>query len=134
MTKKISKKLRIVVMVVAAILVAIVMALLFIVQTKKSAQDSQQGVIPTGTSIQIQGEILCLPHKDTTGPQTMECAYGIKDDKGQYYGLRDGDPGYKNVSGHPMNTHVEVTGIFKKDSSSTYPTIGTIEVTKITSD
>lgn len=29
----------------------------------------------------------CLPHRDTSGPQTLECAFGIKFDDGSYYAL-----------------------------------------------
>lgn len=38
----------------------------------------------------LQGEIVCLPHKDTSGPQTMECAYGIKTENGDHYVLDTG--------------------------------------------
>lgn len=82
--------------------------------------------------VTITGTVLCLPHKDTSGPQTLECAYGLKDSDGKYYGLKDSDPGYKNISGIPMNTQVKVGGILKKEQSAIYPTVGTIEVTNIT--
>ncbi|UPA22880.1 hypothetical protein K8942_01545 [Candidatus Peribacteria bacterium] len=35
----------------------------------------------------LSGEVVCLPHVDTSGPQTMECAYGLKTDAGEYYAL-----------------------------------------------
>ncbi len=35
----------------------------------------------------LTGEQVCLPHTDTSGPQTMECALGIKTDAGEYYAL-----------------------------------------------
>jgi hypothetical protein len=35
----------------------------------------------------LAGEYLCLPHVDTEGPQTMECAFGIKTDTGEYYAI-----------------------------------------------
>lgn len=34
----------------------------------------------------LTGEYVCLPHTDT-GPQTDECAFGIKTDAGDYYAL-----------------------------------------------
>ncbi len=51
--------------------------------------DQKQG---TGEAVEpyratLSGEYVCLPHTDTTGPQTMECAYGIKTDAGEYYGV-----------------------------------------------
>jgi hypothetical protein len=35
----------------------------------------------------LTGEYVCLPHKDTNGPQTLECALGIKTDVGEYYAV-----------------------------------------------
>jgi hypothetical protein len=33
----------------------------------------------------LSGICVCLPHKDTTGPQTEECALGLKTEVGEYY-------------------------------------------------
>jgi hypothetical protein len=35
----------------------------------------------------LTGEQVCLPHKDTSGPQTLECAIGLKTDVGEYYAI-----------------------------------------------
>lgn len=35
----------------------------------------------------LSGEYVCLPHIDTEGPQTDECAFGLKTDTGEYYGV-----------------------------------------------
>lgn len=35
----------------------------------------------------FSGTFVCLPHKDTTGPQTEECAFGIELPAGDYYAL-----------------------------------------------
>jgi hypothetical protein len=35
----------------------------------------------------LSGEYVCLPHKDTTGPQTDECAFGLKTEVGEYYAV-----------------------------------------------
>jgi len=35
----------------------------------------------------LTGVQVCLPHKDTSGPQTMECAFGMKTDDGKHYAL-----------------------------------------------
>ncbi len=35
----------------------------------------------------LTGEVVCLPHADTTGPQTKECAIGMKTETGEYYSL-----------------------------------------------
>lgn len=86
---------------------------------------------PTKGDVTVKGEIMCLPHKNTTGPQTMECAYGLKAAGGEYYGLSDKDPEYKNISGVPMNKQVEVTGSLKLNTDNKYDTIGTIYITSI---
>lgn len=85
---------------------------------------------PTKGDVVVKGELVCLPHKNTSGPQTMECAYGLKSNN-EYYGLSDTDPGYKNISSAPMNKMVEVTGALKLTVDSKYDTIGTLYVTSI---
>lgn len=35
----------------------------------------------------LSGTQTCLPHKDTNGPQTLECAIGIETDAGEFYAL-----------------------------------------------
>lgn len=41
----------------------------------------------TSASKTTEGTFICLPHKDTTGPQTMECAFGLKAADGSNYAL-----------------------------------------------
>lgn len=38
-------------------------------------------------SNEFTGEYICLPHTDTSGPQTLECALGMKLDDGTYVAL-----------------------------------------------
>lgn len=35
----------------------------------------------------LTGTYLCLPHTDTSGPHTLECALGLQTDEGEYYAL-----------------------------------------------
>lgn len=86
---------------------------------------------PTEGPVRIQGEAVCLPHKDTTGPQTMECAYGLKDKDGLYYALRDTENDYSNIISIPAGQQVVVTGTLKHGEDSKYRIVGTIEVTDI---
>lgn len=37
--------------------------------------------------VEIRGQHVCLPHKNTRGVQTLECAIGIKSDEGNFYAL-----------------------------------------------
>lgn len=77
------------------IIVAVVLALLTIgfLVLNRYIYTEKQG---DGTKIApyegiLTGEHVCLPHKNTDGPQTLECAYGIKTEAGEYYAL-DFDP------------------------------------------
>ncbi|MDO8610691.1 MAG: hypothetical protein Q7R95_09165 [bacterium] len=85
---------------------------------------------PTG-NIVIQGTMVCLPHKNTFGPQTKECAYGLRDDSGRYFSINDTNQKYKNISDIPMNVRVEIEGEFEPKSNTNYPDIGVIQVSHI---
>ncbi len=37
--------------------------------------------------VTLKGTYICLPHKDTNGPQTLECAFGFKGEDGFNYAL-----------------------------------------------
>lgn len=41
----------------------------------------------TSQRMTLTGTQVCLPHTNTDGPQTMECAMGLKTDAGLYYGM-----------------------------------------------
>lgn len=45
---------------------------------------------PTPRNITLSGTYVCLPHLDTTGPQTEECAFGLKTDDGTHYAVNFG--------------------------------------------
>ena len=42
---------------------------------------------PVTKEIELRGTQICLPHKNQNGPQTMECAMGLKATDGKNYGL-----------------------------------------------
>ena len=52
-------------------------------------QDSGEVMEPYQAT--LEGTYVCLPHRDTSGPQTMECAYGLQTLVGEYYALDFGD-------------------------------------------
>ena len=82
--------------------------------------------------ITITGEMVCLPHRNTSGPQTLECAFGLKSNGGKYYALRDSDPEYSNISSASMGEQVTVNGTFTSQNNSKYQDIGIILVDSIT--
>lgn len=54
----------------------------------KYIYDQKQQPNPTASAPYrgtLSGEFVCLPHKDQTGPQTEECAFGILTEANEYY-------------------------------------------------
>ena len=47
----------------------------------------QSGPAPEPYNATLAGKYVCLPHADTSGPQTLECAFGLQTAAGEYYGL-----------------------------------------------
>ena len=45
---------------------------------------------PATQDVTLTGTFGCLPHKDTTGPQTEECAFGFTTDDGIHYAVNFG--------------------------------------------
>ena len=91
--------------------------------------------VPTAGPITVNGEITCLPKKGT-GPQTMECAIGLRGLDGRHYGLKNLfklDPEYKFSA---AGLRVEVSGSFNPEEmqgpdGNTYDVVGIIDVTSI---
>ena len=111
-------------------LIVFVVAVVIFVATKGRGTPTDTAVPPEG-AINLQGTFVCLPHKDTSGPQTEECAYGLQDDSGRYFALNDSVNNYKNLTQYPMNTEVDVKGTFTAREASNYPTVGVIDVSQI---
>ena len=82
----------------------------------------------------VRGEVLCLPHRDTSGPQTLECAIGLKASTGEYYALD-----LNRISGeatqYPTGTTIEAQGtltpveMLSSDHWRIYPITGIFSVT-----
>lgn len=74
-----------------------------------------------GGTITIKGEVVCLPHRDQTGPQTEECALGVKDRGGYYYAVRE------TKSSLTTGERAEITGRpIPASSNEKYDIIGTV--------
>lgn len=94
--------------------------------------------VPAGQQ-SIEGTYVCLPHKDTGGPQTLECALGLKADDGKHYALVSaGATSYSASATTPTGVRVRVTGhvtptMALSDSRwEVYDIAGTISVTTFT--
>ncbi|MDB5237870.1 MAG: hypothetical protein JWM46_140 [Candidatus Kaiserbacteria bacterium] len=60
----------------------------------------------------ILGVYTCLPHRDQSGPQTMECALGLKEDtRGEYYSIDTGLMSSNTWMGLPTGSHIRVQGV-----------------------
>lgn len=56
-----------------------------------SGKETSRTIVDTAPqNVTLSGTYECLPHSDTTGPQTMECAFGLKTDSGDYYAVNFG--------------------------------------------
>lgn len=65
---------------------------------------------PVSATTTLQGTFTCLPHKNTDGPQTLECAFGLKTDAGVHYALDfSGSP--TSAFDLPMDRPYRVTGL-----------------------
>lgn len=78
-----------------------------------------------------EGVAVCLPHKDTSGPQTLECAIGLKTDDGTYYGI-SGDKNNDLGSLAGSDKRVRVSGVVEKSTDTKYNINELINVKEIT--
>lgn len=98
-------------------------------------EDTENPARPSEGPITERGTITCIP-KIGTGPQTMECALGLRNSKSVYYGLRylsDHDENFALVS---PEINVEVTGTLVHEETfgpdgNRYDTVGIIEINSI---
>ncbi len=77
----------------------------------------------------------CLPHKDTTGPQTAECAFGIAKDQSDGHYAVDTSLMARYPVDYPTGTKVRITGIVtpadQLNSPQKYDIDGIIRATAI---
>lgn len=82
----------------------------------------------------LTGEFVCLPHKDTSGPQTMECAFGLKTDVDEYYALdfallSQGGPYPETGDRFTANGLITPIALLSTDQWDIYPIEGIFSVT-----
>jgi len=98
-----------------------------------ASDSASSSAIPKADSFTISGTLICLPHKNSSGPQTMECALGLKGDDGNNYGLND--PGWKYLMGVGNGTRIQISGKLTKKADLKYDSAGVIEIgSLVTSD
>lgn len=89
--------------------------------------------LPTGMAygqeVKLRGEITCLPHKNKSGPQTDECAIGLKSEE-LHYGLRDLDMESLMSGSLGTGKKVDVSGrLLRPNQNEKYDIVGTVDVT-----
>ncbi len=100
-------------------------------EQRQDSSNNQSSDLPAGGEVSLSGEFVCLPHKDTDGPQTMECAFGLKTDDGTYYGLHDTSGDYSQLGTLPTGTRITVHGTNKPEQSDKYQSIGVVSVREV---
>lgn len=82
-------------------------------------------------NVSVEGKVVCLPHKDKTGPVTFECALGVLADDGRHYALRSASNDLQ-IATIPGGSRVQVTGtLLEPSATEKYDIAGLIDVTDI---
>lgn len=107
----------------------------FIPERVKAPVENNNGDIPK--TIVVNGTWECLPHKDTSGPQTLECAFGILEDiTGKHYAV-DASLIENNALDYPTASHLQIEGLMvplnqlSTDMWQKYPIVGIIQASSI---
>jgi hypothetical protein len=85
--------------------------------------------------VTVEGSYVCLPHKDADGPQTTECAFGLRADDGRYYGLDLSATNQLNDA--PTESRVQVVGTLvpvealSADRWQVYDIVGVIGASRV---
>ena len=98
------------------------------------SNETEQNIPKT---ITVEGVWECLPHRDTSGPQTMECAFGVKSDgAGLHYAIST-ELMSSYPADFPSGAHVHIEGVMvpadqlSSDIWQKYPIEGIISATLI---
>lgn len=109
-------------------LLAVIVAIVGIVSVVRApaSRDNSPGMV---TKV---GKVVCLPHKNSDGPQTLECASGLHGEDNKYYALKEED---SSAGPSPLNDvfdkRVEVSGTFVQTSDTIYDIAGTLTITRL---
>ena len=77
---------------------------------------------PSTNQVSLVGKLVCLPHKNTDGLQTLECASGLRTNDDKYYALK-GSLGEFD-SGRDQTVIVE--GTLEGNETDKYKSEGTV--------
>ncbi len=80
-----------------------------------------------GEFVTLEGEFVCLPYRDETGPTTMECAFGLKIEDDLYYSLSM-EGGISDIS---TGSWIKVIGYLTQKESDRYLSSGLLQVEEL---
>jgi hypothetical protein len=87
-------------------------------------------------NVTLSGTYVCLPHLNTNGPQTEECAFGLQTDEGVYYAVNFGASA-NSFNQFQSRKHIKAEGFvvikeaLSSDHWTKYNMKGIFTVTKI---
>ena len=124
------------------VLVALIFGSYFVFRYKigESEPAVSQGEMLTPQEVTLKGTFVCLPHKDTSGPQTMECAQGLKAEDGNFYAVDMQAVSDTPAFSFPSDTSVTIEGqlvpveALSTDMWNKYGIKGIMKVSKVTSE
>jgi len=118
---------------IAACVVVVVLAAAVIAITVVLVANTQKQTPPISADFSVSGQMVCLPHKDTSGPQTLECAYGLRADDDRNYALQLGTyPASEVRVGQRAHVKGALTTGADSYGSGRYNIVGTIKVESLT--
>lgn len=104
---------------------------------EQTIQPSEPGEDSIAKRITVEGVFECLPHKNTSGPQTEECAFGLAGDRSDAHYALDFQLLSQGPIDYPTGTRVRIEGLFtplmalSSDHWQKYPIDGIISVTSV---
>lgn len=120
---------------IVLLLVVIVAAGVLTTLVLRAPSDSSSGASNTSNddSVNInstkEGTFECLKaDTENEGPQTLECAFGLRADDGAVYALRSDDS--SDLGGIATGARIRVTGAITEEATR-YGTAGTIRVSAV---
>ncbi len=132
--QKISKKVKLISLIILIVLAA---TIIFLVINKNPEEidrmENKNNIEKTNEELFIvAGEFVCLPVKDENVPHNDLCAFGIKNDKDEYYRLQSmNDDKFNVIASLSVGQKIEISGLFINEDSDIYKTLGTIEVDSV---
>jgi hypothetical protein len=114
-------------------LILIVAVAIICVIAKMAYAPSPTSQVPSITEgpVTLRGTVACMPHRETDSsrPQTLECALGLKGEDGNYYFLTGSAS--TPITKINQSKAITVKGILQKDTDTIYQSRGKVVVDEI---